>query len=144
MRYGLVAAAAALSAFAAAGKPAAPTIDPVAGAWQFETAVYKGSCRIRGEMAIRPTAKPNAYICSFVATETCDDLKVRADQSCTAVKAGNALTVTATVVKLSPPGISYAPDNWSLTIVDAAHMKGELRSADIAPVTFYRGLGAIS
>lgn len=127
----------------AAAKPAR-AVDPVLGGWVFETATYKGTCKMKGEMSIRPTTTPNRYTCSFVATETCEGLKVRADQSCTAVKDGKTLSVAATIVKLTPPDIPYAPDNWSLTIIDSSKMIGELRSADIAPVTFYRGMGAIS
>lgn len=126
----------------ACAKPRAS--DPVLGSWTFETAVYKGSCRMRGEMSIRAGSAPNVYQCSFVATESCTDLKVRADQSCTATKSGQKLSVKATILKVTPPDVPYAPDDWELTIVNASKMIGELRSADIAPVTFYRGTGAIS
>ncbi|MBU6372536.1 MAG: hypothetical protein KJS97_07360 [Alphaproteobacteria bacterium] len=138
-----LALAVAVGSGAAAAKPAR-AVDPVLGGWVFETAVYKGSCRMKGEMSIRPAPQPNRYTCSFVATETCEGLKVRADQSCTAVKEGKTLTIKATILKLTPPDILYTPDDWSLTIVDSSKMIGELRSADIAPVTFYRGMGAIS
>ena len=40
---------------------------------------------------------------------------------------------------LTPANISYAPDNWSLTIRSTDLMVGELRSADIANVQFTRG-----
>jgi hypothetical protein len=146
MRAEFLAIAVALSGLAgaspAAAKPAAR--DPVLGAWAFETAPYKGGCKMRGEMSIRAGAAANRYLCSFVATETSPSFKVRADQSCTAVKDGAKLTVTAKIEKLSPADVPYAPDDWALTIVDSSKMIGELRSADIAPVTFYRGVGAIS
>lgn len=142
MRAILMAATAIVVLGAAAAKPAR-VADPVLGAWQFETAIYSGSCKMSGAMQIRPGPKPNTYACTFVATETCEGLKVRAEQTCTAVKDGKTFTISSTIVKLTPE-VSYAPDDWALTIVDSGRMTGELRSADIAPVTFYRGLGAIS
>jgi len=141
-----VPAALALAALASASPAVAKPRggDPVLGSWTFETATYKGSCKMRGEMTLRADAAPGRYQCSFVATETCTGLKVRADQSCTALKSGQKLSVKATIVKITPPDVPYAPDDWELTIVDSSKMIGELRSADIAPVTFYRGVGAIS
>lgn len=144
MRSVILGVALALAGVGAAAAKPPRAVDPVLGGWVFETATYKGTCKMKGEMSIRPTTQPNRYTCSFVATETCQDLKVRADQSCIAVKDGKTLTVTAKIEKLTPADIPYAPDNWSLTIVDSSKMIGELRSADIAPVTFYRGMGAIS
>jgi hypothetical protein len=144
LAIGLLAAAAATSA------EAQRRIDPAAilGVWRFETERYDigqdGGCRMSGTMTIAAGRTANAYVCRFTATETCAWGEWSAEQTCTAERQGDRLDITSTIVRLSPPNISYAPDNWSLTIRSPDLMVGELRSADIAGVQFRRGPAIIS
>jgi hypothetical protein len=48
------------------------------------------------------------------------------------------------IIKVEPATVSYAPDDWILTIRNGNLMIGELRSADIAPVEFKRHDAVIS
>lgn len=117
----------------------------IAGAWRFETAPYDGgACRMTGSMTIVQSRTGGDYTCTFIATERCNWGEWSAEQSCTAKRTGEKLEITSTIVRLSPPGTSYAPDNWSLTIRSPDLMVGELRSADIAGVEFRRGPALVS
>lgn len=112
----------------------------ITGVWRFETAPYDGGvCRMTGEMTVARTRTANDFTCTFTATEHCGDRSWSAEQTCTARRSGDRLDITSTIVRLSPPNLSYAPDNWSLAIRSSDLMVGELRSADIANVQFRRG-----
>lgn len=117
---------------------AKPQRDPVLGDWRFETTVYDGGCKMTGAMTITRGASPGTYACRFTATEVCPSVRTTARQTCTATRSGDALEVTSTIVALAPPDSPYVPDDWTLTIRSASRMTGELRSADIAPVEFFR------
>lgn len=137
--FGLIMAGAA----AASPQKPKPRPDPVVGVWEFKTEPYGGGCVMSGRMTIRPAVGGAPHTCTFVAYENCPDVKVRADQTCTATKVGDKLSIKATIIKVEPQ-VSYAPDDWELTVIDAGRMRGELRSADIAPVIFYRGEALVS
>ena len=115
----------------------------VLGAWRFDTTRYDGadghSCKMSGTMTIVRGARANAFACAFVAVEDCIWGKWSAEQRCSATRNGDKLEITSTIMRLTPTNISYAPDNWSLTIRSSALMVGELRSADVATVQFTRG-----
>ena len=128
----------------AAAQPAAQASTSVLGAWRFDTARYDvgtdgRSCRMSGAMTIVRGAHAGEFDCSFVSTERCTWGAWSAAQTCTATRTGDKLEITSTIVRLTPANISYAPDNWSLTIRSTDLMVGELRSADIANVQFTRG-----
>jgi hypothetical protein len=130
---------------AALAQPSAPSI---LGQWKFETAAYNvlsdgQSCRMTGDMVIE-RAPNGAYKCRFTARERCPHGEWAAEQTCTGVRRGDQLELTATIVKLTPANVSYAPDNWLLTIKSGSRMIGELRSADIAAVEFRRGTALVS
>ena len=145
-RSDLTALAAAV-AFAAAASPATaqPQRDAasVLGAWRFDTTRYDGadgrSCKMTGTMTIVRGARANAFACTFIATEDCTWGSWSAQQRCTATRTGDKLEITSTIVRLTPTNISYAPDNWALTIRSSDLMVGELHSADVATVRFTRG-----
>lgn len=136
-------AALALAAAILTGPAAAQPPASVLGAWRFETTRYDGadgrSCKMTGTMTIGRGARANAFVCSFVAEEDCVWGKWSATQRCTATRAGDRLDISSAIVRLSPPNISYAPDNWALTIRSSNLMVGELHSADVATVEFTRG-----
>lgn len=144
MRAWIMGAAALLAI--AAGADSRPALKPgetaLAGAWRFETERFGFGCTIAGDMILRPIGG-GRYDCSFVAVETCGEAKFTAKQVCTAVQEGEAVRIEASVISVSPP-VSYAPDNWLLRVVGPNEMKGELRSAAVAPATFYRADPAIS
>jgi hypothetical protein len=128
-------------AFAQRRTPPAPVIS---GAWTFQTAPYDGdrdgrSCTMKGSMVIVQGRTPNELTCTFTATETCPFGEWVAEQTCTAKRTGDKLDITSTVRRVTPNTVSYAPDNWQLTIRTSDLMVGELRSADIANVQFRRG-----
>jgi hypothetical protein len=117
----------------------------ILGGWRFETAPYDGGvCKMTGTMTIVRGAGPNAFTCTFVATERCGSNEWSAEQRCTATRTGERLEITSAIVRLTPPNVTYAPDNWSLTIRSTDLMVGELRSADIANVQFRRGPDLVS
>jgi hypothetical protein len=117
----------------------------IAGAWRFETSRYQsGACQMTGSMTIARARGANAYTCAFIATERCRWGEWSAEQRCTAQRTGDRLEIASTIVRLTPPGTSYLPDNWSLTIRSSDLMVGELRSADIAGVQFRRGPALVS
>jgi hypothetical protein len=144
LALGLLAATIATTA-SAQRRTDAPSI---LGAWRFETARYdvtqSGGCQMKGSMTIVRGRDANTFTCRFIATESCNWGEWSAEQTCTATRQGDKLEITSTVVRLTPNNISYAPDNWSLTIRSTDLMVGELRSADIANVQFRRGPAIIS
>jgi hypothetical protein len=128
----------------AVAQPKGAPVD-IAGAWRFETAPYDGgACRMTGTMTIVRGRGANAYTCTFIATESCRWGQWSAEQRCTAQRDGARVDIASTIVRLTPPGTSYVPDNWSLTIRSSDLMVGELRSADIAGVEFRRGPALVS
>lgn len=127
-------ALAAAVAVTAAGKP-----SPVVGAWSFKTQPYDGGCVMVGDLSVSPSPKNGAYSCKLVAHETCQGMKITAHQICTLTEKSGKVAIKSTIALLSDPSMSYAPDNFELKLENAARMTGELRSADIAPVLFYRG-----
>lgn len=125
-------------------RTARPSADPILGAWRFETENYTPSCKMSGDMVIRPTKTRDRFTCTFVARERCGrTIDVVAEQTCTITRTGTAVSITASIVKVTPD-VSYAPDNWELTFVNASRMTGELRSAAVAPVVFMRAQTPIS
>lgn len=126
--------------------PAAPNI---AGAWSFQTAPYDSDgdgqpCTMKGTMTIAPARTAGDFSCRFTAIETCPWGEWTAEQTCTAKRTGAKLEITSTITRVTPATVSYAPDNWSLTIRTGDLMIGELRSADIANVQFRRGPAYVS
>jgi hypothetical protein len=118
--------------------------DPILGAWRFETETYSPGCKITGDMTIRPTKEKDRFTCTFVARERCGrEVDIVAEQTCAITRSGKELSISSTIVKVAP-AVGYAPDDWELTFINASKMTGELRSAAVAPVTFFRAQTPIS
>ncbi|MGF1463547.1 MAG: hypothetical protein ACFB2Z_10350 [Maricaulaceae bacterium] len=142
----------ALALCASAGAQDAPDAQggaeaDITGAWAFQTELYElnaqgEGCRMTGEMTIIPEG--DGFQCRFTAREKCPLSQHSAEQICTLTRQGDRLLIEAVILRVDPPTISYAPDNFSLTIENSGLMRGRLVSADIAPVTFYRDAGLVS
>lgn len=128
-------------ALAAGGARATPTQADITGAWSFQTQVYGPNCSLSGAMTIRPAGAE--YACTFVAQERCADLTVKAQETCEAKRAGDAMAITAHVNSVAPK-VGYEPDNFELTIQTRSYMKGMLHSFHSAPVEFFRGDAPVS
>jgi hypothetical protein len=113
----------------------------VTGAWAFETQTYGDNCQLSGSLTLRPAGA--GFSCAFTAHERCASIAVKAQETCTAERVGDALTITAKVMKVAPI-VAYEPDNFTLTIKSGAQMQGELRSFHSAPVDFFRGDAPVS
>lgn len=141
---GVLILGAALTAFAASAL-ALPA--DIGGAWSFHTNSFDG-CVISGDMTIVRAAGANAYTCTFTTKQTCDNVVGGATQTCTAKREGAKLTIKSKVKSFdwSP---TYDPDDFELTIVSGAYMKGAFSSThrdftDQAIVEFYRGDAPVS
>jgi hypothetical protein len=141
----IVAAAIAFACAMPAGaqKPVAGSKNAnITGAWTFLTQTYSNGCRMSGQMAIK--ASPSGkHACTFATEEKCNDIIVRAKESCEAVRDGGALTITSKVISVNPQ-VGYDQDNFELTIQNGARMTGMMRSFNSAPVEFFRGDAPIS
>lgn len=118
----------------------------IVGSWAFEAAVvHDESCTFTGEVFIRRGLGPDHYLCEMVANDVCPgNWSFRAEQTCTATRSGDQLSIQSRLTKLEPPSGNYLPDNFELQIVDGSLMLGELRSAMIASARFTRTVGPIS
>lgn len=135
---GAMLVALALSA-AAAAAPA-----KIEGMWAFRTAPYReGSCVLSGTMTIRPTAKPDDFTCTFVAFEACEDVRARAEQTCTLTRTEAGVEITSTLKNVTP-ALNYVPDHFALDQVSTTRMEGLMLSAADAEVVFTRPNPAIS
>lgn len=116
----------------------------IEGIWAFRTAPYReGTCVLSGTMTIRKTPAPDAYVCSFVAFEVCENLRARAEQTCTAQRNASGLEITSTLKNVTP-SLNYVPDDFALDAVSASRMEGLMLSAADAEVVFTRPDPAIS
>jgi hypothetical protein len=120
----VVAAAAFANVGLAQPKPAA-VADPLIGGWRIKTDSFYGGCVMTGAMTIRPTQTANRYSCRFATRQTCPgERDATSEQTCTISRSGDKVTITSTLVSTNAPG--YVPDNWRLTLIDAARMDGDL------------------
>lgn len=136
----------ALLALALIAAPAALAAGPkhsVTGAWSFKTEPYDGGCVMTGQLIVDRIRKGDAYACKLTAHETCPDVSISATQTCTLTEKNGNVRISSRIVKVEP-ALGYTPDDFELTLESSARMIGELRSADIAPVMFYRGDTPIS
>jgi hypothetical protein len=90
-----------------------------------------------GQMVIAPNAN-GRHVCTFKTEEHCPDVVAKAEESCTATRAGTAVNIKS-IVKSVNPAIGYDPDDFELKIENSARMTGMMRSFNSAPVEFYRG-----
>lgn len=131
-----------LAGMALLGAAAAP--PKIEGTWAFRTAPYReGKCTLSGTMNIVRTNKPGVYLCTFVAYEACDDLRARAEETCTATQTDAGLEITS-MVKNVTPDLNYVPDDFALDQISNGRMEGLMLSAADAEVVFTRPNPAIS
>mgnify|MGYP003386443346 CR=1 FL=1 len=136
------AALAGLGCLALLGAAAAP--PKIEGAWAFRTAPYReGKCTLSGTMNIVRTNKPDVYTCTFVAFESCDDVRARAEETCIAKRTDSGVEITSTLKSVTPD-LNYVPDDFALDQVTNARMEGLMLSAADAEVVFTRPNPAIS
>ncbi len=129
---------------AAQSSDAGATAD-ITGAWSFETDVYPLGCQMTGELTLHPTTDPDVFDGRLMAYESCEGgARYEAKQISTARRDGAQLVIESALVRVLPSPEFYQPDDFELTIVDGALMVGELRSADIAGVRFFRRDGPIA
>lgn len=123
----------------------------ITGTWEFWTERYDVNpltgayCTMSGDLTLRATGDPDVFEGELTAYESCGGEQIyEAHQSAIAARAGDTLTIESTLERVLPRPDTYQPDNFDLTIVHGSLMQGELRSADIAPVTFERGGALVS
>jgi hypothetical protein len=136
----------ALFALALLAAPVALAAGPkhnVTGAWSFKTQQYDGGCVMTGQLTVERKAKGAAHVCKITAHETCPGISIKADQNCTLTERDGKVRIASTIVKVEP-ALGYTPDDFELRLESSSRMIGELRSADVAPVMFYRGDTPIS
>lgn len=144
-QHGLRAAAAfALLAAPAAASETGAAPQDLLGQWGFETEPYDINCVMTGGMTLAATADPAQFSCSLTTQEVCGPLRFRTRQSCVATLVGGRLVVISQLESVEPDPEAYAPDNFVLDQVSGFEMTGQLRSADIAPVRFFRATEATS
>ncbi len=148
---------AAAGAWAQAGDGAAPGDAPetaaIEGDWSFETAVYDTSCQMTGSLSIAPTGVDGIYEGELRTLERCDWYDrhfgetfpgYRSRQSVRLSRRGADVVIHSELIEVEPNLGNYLPDNFVLEVRHSALMEGQLRSADIAPVKFFRDNAAIS
>lgn len=143
-RAALLALALATAPSAAGAQSLGSDVD-IVGDWSFKTDVYPYDCQMSGELSLQATEDPGVYEGELVAREDCKGTgPFHAEQLSVARRDGDRLVIESELVRVLPSPDYYLPDNFVLTIVDGALMVGELRSADVAPVTFRRGADLVS
>ncbi|MGC6499292.1 MAG: hypothetical protein ACON4C_03795 [Henriciella sp.] len=127
------------------------TADPVdvLGSWTFQTQPYRdGQCLMTGTMRLTSHPDRGLYGCELTAVELCSMWgRSVVVQTCQARRFGKQLTVRSSInqiVEQEMEGLVYVPDNFTLTIQDAAMMYGALISAATAPAIFRRAIEGIS
>ncbi len=131
------------AAVAAEPKRAEAAKADIGGVWNFMTEAYGPTCRLSGTVIVAAPAADGKRPCSISAQERCAGLVVASKQVCTAERKGDALAISASIKSVEPQ-VSYAPDNFELTIESSARMNGMLRSYNSAPVLFFRGEAPVS
>lgn len=112
----------------------------ISGGWTFEVEPYfSQGCVMSGELSLTPRPE-GGFACRLFAEERCVSGRVlRARQDCEAVIDGATLSLSSTIAEVEPPGATYFPDDFELTIVDGSLMRGELQSSARSPAIFHRG-----
>jgi hypothetical protein len=117
----------------------------ILGSWTFEASPTYDSCFLHGEATLRPGPSADVFLCELVANDVCPNIwSYRAEQTCTATRKGDRLTISSQIESVDPQTDRYLPDNFVLRIVNDSLMVGELRSAVDAPAEFRRTAGPIT
>ena len=134
----------ALAAPAVATEAETPNAEALLGQWAFETEPYDVNCQMTGSMTLASSQVAGQFSCSLTTLEVCGPLRFQTRQICTATLAGDRLVVLSELEYVDPDPTAYAPDNFVLDTLSSFEMEGSLRSADIAPVRFYRPIDGVS
>lgn len=139
----LAASAALLAAPAGFAQENAGSAD-ILGAWGFDASPTYPGCYLSGEAVITRGESDGAYACRIVANDICPDVwSYRAEETCTATRKGDQLTIESRLDSVEPETDRYLPDNFVRKIVNGSLMVGELRSAMTTSARFVRQDGPI-
>lgn len=121
----------------------------ILGTWSFQTKPYRqGSCLMTGTMYLSPHEEEGVYKCELTAVEMCSMWgRSVVRQSCEARRFGNQVSIRSRVEEMlesKAEGLTYVPDNFTLTIQSSKRMFGALVSAVTAPAEFLRSNDGIS
>lgn len=129
----------------------ADTKDPgdVLGSWSFQTKPYRqGACIMTGTMRLSAHPEEGLYACELTAVEVCSMWgRSVVLQTCNARRFGNQVSIRSEIKEMLEQkfeGLTYVPDNFTLTIQNHTRMWGALVSAATAPVEFRRSEDGIS
>jgi hypothetical protein len=151
----LIAAAALLAASPALAQEDGPdgarvSDQALAGFWTFDSEPFFAfgvTQNISGEVELR-LQPDGTYRCDMSVTDLIpeDDVTIRTEQTCIAVRDGEGLEIYSTVISVDPPDYNYVPDNFTLTIVSDRRMEGVMHAAgdDPVPAVFTRGGALLS
>lgn len=125
--------------------------DPgdVLGTWSFQTRPYRqGACIMTGTMFLSPHPEEGQYSCELTAVEVCSMWgRSVVRQSCQARRFGDQVSIRSEIEEMlesKTEGLTYVPDNFTLTVQSADRMFGALVSAVTAPAEFHRSNDGIS
>jgi hypothetical protein len=121
----------------------------ILGQWSFQTKPYRGGeCVMTGTMRLSPHKTKGLYACELTAIEMCSFWgRSVVRQSCEARRFGDQVSIRSEIVEMvetKTEGLTYWPDNFSLTVQSSARMYGALVSAATAPAEFRRSKDGIS
>lgn len=121
----------------------------ILGTWSFQTKPYRqGSCLMTGTMHLSPHEDRGLFNCELTAVEMCSMWgRSVVRQSCEARRFGNQVSIRSTVEEMlesKAEGLTYMPDNFTLTIQSSKRMFGALVSAVTAPAEFLRSNDGVS
>lgn len=124
--------------------------ESLAGFWTFDSDAFFAfgvTQHISGEVELT-LQRDGTYRCQMSVTDLLEeeDVTIRTEQSCIAVRDGDQLEIYSTVLSVDPPGYNYVPDNFTLTIVSDRRMEGVMHTAgdDPTPTVFTRGGALLS
>ncbi len=139
---GLMSVSAGLTASAHSLLTISDKVANITGSWVFETGRYnQGTCKLTGQMYIRPTSQPNQYSCEFTTFEKCPSVSAEVEQVCSLRVEGDQAAFVSKITRIAeqkPFAYEYQPDDWRLTIKSTDEMIGTLESASRAYVIFKR------
>jgi hypothetical protein len=121
----------------------------ILGAWSFQTKPYReGECVMTGTMRLSAHKTKGLYACELTAIEMCSFWgRSVVRQSCSARRMGDQVSIRSEIVEMveqKNEGLTYWPDNFSLTVQSSSRMYGALISAATAPAEFRRTKDGIS
>jgi hypothetical protein len=137
------------SAQAKANKEKEGVKADILGSWSFQTKPYRGGeCVMTGTMRLSTHKTKGLYACELTAIEMCSFWgRSVVRQSCEARRFGDQVSIRSEVVEMvetKTEGLTYWPDNFSLTVQSSQRMYGALISAATAPAEFRRSKDGIS